>query len=146
MKSKAVFLLVIFLLNTVVGLGCALGMQGDHPDEMHSYTKPAVHGHKNSDHHHAAQQEHKAGSIPGSNSPEEDACCKALVNDLVIQSKLIPESVKIQVVLPVVLLPEYAFLLTVPSGAAEPERGVYADRRERPPNEDIRISIQSFQI
>lgn len=135
MKSKAVFLLVIFLLNTLVGLGCALGMQEDHQYEAHVHTKAAVHDHENKDHHHAGQHEDK-----------EDACCKALVNDLVVQGKLVPENGKVQVFLPVVLLPDHHLLLTVPPVLAEPELSVYADRRERPPNEDIRITIQSFQI
>ncbi|HWW41529.1 hypothetical protein [Pedobacter sp.] len=129
MKSKAIFLLVIFLLNTVVGLGCALGMQDDHHD-----------------HQHADGHEHKTISISGLSFSEEDHCCKTLVNDLVTQSKLIPESGKVLVVLPVMWLPDYSYTAFIPITSIEPGESVYVDRRERPPNQDIRITIKSFQI
>ncbi|MFF5383322.1 hypothetical protein [Pedobacter suwonensis] len=144
MKSKAIFLLVIFLLNTVVGFGCALGMEEDH--DNHSHTKAAVHEHKDHQHNHGESHEHQVTSIPGLNFSKEDPCCKKLINELTIQSKLIPGSAKVLVVLPVVWLTNYAYTLLVPVSSIEPDQSGYVDHRYRPPNEDIRISIQSFQI
>lgn len=129
MKSKAIFLLVIFLLNTVVGFGCALAMEANHHD-----------------HHHAGGHEHKTTPISGQNFTKEDPCCKTLVNDLVTQSKLVPEISKVQVVSPVLWLTSHSYSLLIPVTDVELGRGAYADHRERPPNKDIRIVIQSFQI
>lgn len=121
MKSKAIFLLVTFLLNTIVGFGCALGMEGV-------------------DHQHG----HQTNPISELNFSKEDACCKILVSDLVTLSKLIPESSKVQVVLSIVWLPDYISL--VPATIVELDQRFYVEQRERPPNKDIRIVIQSFQI
>lgn len=131
MRSKAIFLLVIFLLNTVVGFGCALGMEGDHHDGNHSH----VHRH-----------EYKTTPISGQNLSHEDLCCKTLVNDLVTQSKLIPESGKVQVVLPAIWLPDFIHALLVPVAPIKLDQRFYVEQRSRPPNHDIRIVIQSFQI
>lgn len=145
MKSKAIFLLVIFLLNTVVGFGCTLGMEVSH-DENHSHAKAAPHVHKDHDHHHTGGDEHKTAPVSGLNFSKEDLCCKNLVNDLVTQSKLVPESGKVQVVLPVMWLPDYSYALLIPVTGIEVDQRIYVDQRERPPNKDIRIVIQSFQI
>jgi ABC-type nickel/cobalt efflux system permease component RcnA len=146
MKSKAIFLLVIFLLNTVVGFGCALGMEENHNDENHSHAKAAVHEHKDHQHNHAKSHEHQIASMPGLDFSKEDPCCKKVVNELTIQSKLMPETAKVLVVLPVVWLTNYAYTLLFPVSSIEPDQSGYLDHRYRPPNEDIRISIQSFQI
>ncbi|SDK25329.1 hypothetical protein SAMN04487898_10711 [Pedobacter sp. ok626] len=131
MKSKAICLLVIFLLNTVVGLGCALTMEGNHHDENHS---------------HADRHGQKDKPITRLISSTEDHCCKTLVNDLVAQSKLIPDSAKAQVALSFIWLPDFSYKLFAPLISTQLEQRFYVDHRSRPPNEDIRIVIQSFQI
>jgi ABC-type nickel/cobalt efflux system permease component RcnA len=146
MKTKAAFLLVVFLLNTVVGFGCALGMQENHDDENHSHPRSAVHEHKDHQHNQVEDHEHQITPIPGLDFSKEDPCCKKIVNELTIQSKLIPESAKILIVLPVVWLDNYAYALLVPVNSIEPSQKGYVYHRYRPPNEDIRIIIQSFQI
>ncbi|RAJ28116.1 hypothetical protein [Pedobacter cryoconitis] len=146
MKSKAIFLLVIFLLNTIVGFGCALGMDGNHNDEGHSHAQSTAHVHKDHDHHLAIGHEHKSAPVPGVNFSKQDLCCKTLVNDLVTQSKLVPGSSKVLVVLPVLWLPDYSYGLLIPETVLELDQSFCVDQRERPPNKDIRIVIQSFQI
>ncbi|WP_316822992.1 hypothetical protein [Pedobacter gandavensis] len=142
MKSKAIFLLVIFLLNTVVGFGCALGMEVDFHDPHHSY-KVDNHSDKDHEHHHAIG---KSTQISGQHVSQEDLCCKSLVNDLIIQSKQIPESIKFQAPVPIISLPDFSHSLLAPLASVKLAQSVYADHRERPPNQDIRIAIQSFQI
>ncbi len=146
MKSKAVFLLVIFLLNTVVGFGCALGMETDHHDETHVHVKSASHIHKDHDHHRAEGYEHKSAPVPSENFSKQDLCCKTLVNDLATQSKLVPESSKVLVVLPILWLPGYSYALLIPKTVLELDQSFYVNQRESPPNKDIRIVIQSLQI
>ena len=146
MKSKAIFLLLTFLLNTVVGFGCALEMEVDHHDETQVHLKTASDIHKDHDHHHAEVPQQKTSPASELSFSKEDLCCKTLVNDLVTQSKLVPKSGKVQVVLPLLWIPDYSYALLIPAIDVKLDRSVYVDRRERPPNKDIRIVIQSFQI
>jgi len=132
MKSKAIFLLVTFLLNTLVGFGCALGMEAKHHE---NHAQSHEHGH-----------EHKTNTASGLSFSNEDLCCKILVNDLLTQSKLIPEISKLPVLMPMMLVSANAYGLLVPVSAVELDQNAVVNHRERPPNSDIRIIIQSFQI
>ena len=145
MKTKAIFLLVIFLLNTVVGFACAVGMERDNHGESDVHVSSKKNNHKH-DHQHKGAHVHKHSASNGPNLSKEDPCCKTLVNDLVVQGKLVPQSVKNQVILPVLLLPDYNYNFLIPSVKLALKKSVYAGQRERPPNRDIRISINSFQI
>ncbi|RBQ05520.1 hypothetical protein [Pedobacter miscanthi] len=137
MKIKAVFFLFIFMLNTLVGFGCSITMKNE--GNEHSLR-----------HHHTHQPEtvkqllsqHASFKING----EEDSCCKTLVNDFLVQGKLLPDYAKLNLKAPA--LDPFGFRLTL-----IPEINiVIADQqgidlyRYRPPHPDIRISIQSFQI
>ncbi|SFF06329.1 hypothetical protein SAMN03003324_02309 [Pedobacter antarcticus] len=133
MKSRAIFLLVIFLLNTVIGIGCALSMENNSHNEKH---RPK----SNITHHHLSNVKSYT------NLPPDDFCCKSLVNDLVVQSKLIPEIGKVQISLPVIWLPAYFYQLPVPATDIELHCNFYTDYSDRPPKRDIRTVIQSFQI
>ena len=93
MKTKAIFLLVIFLLNTVVGLACAVGMERDNHGESDVHVSSKKNNHKH-DHQHKGAHVHKHSASNGPNLSKEDPCCKTLVNDLVVQGKLVPQSVK----------------------------------------------------
>jgi hypothetical protein len=109
-------------------------MEGDH------------HGDKAHNHYHSDGHEHKTIPISAENFSRKDPCCKTLVNDLVTQSKLVPEISKVQALIPVMWLTDYSYSLLIPVTNVELARSAYADHRERPPNEKIRIVIQSFQI
>ncbi len=63
MKSKAIFLLVIFLLNTVVAFSCVLGMEGNDRDADYSHSKFALHMVANQCH--LDTHEHKLTSVVG---------------------------------------------------------------------------------
>ncbi|WP_145859711.1 hypothetical protein [Pedobacter suwonensis] len=145
MKTKAIFLLVIFLLNTVVGFACAVGMERDTHGESHGHNSSKITNDKHR-HQHKGAHLHKHSSLKGTNLSKEDPCCKTLVNDLVVQGKLVPQSVKNQVILPVLLLPDNNYNFLLPSVKLALKKSVYTGQRERPPNRDIRITINSFQI
>lgn len=154
MKSKAIFLLVIFLLNTLVGFGCALGMEANHhkdqqAHELSAQMKEHHHvGHDKQDHAESQEHrhEHKTNTASGLSFSNEDLCCKILVNDLLTQSKLIPEIGKLPVLMPMVLVSANAYDLFIPVSVGELDQNAEVNHRERPPNSDIRIIIQSFQI
>ena len=107
MKSRAIFLLVIFLLNTIIGIGCALGMENSSHNDNHTHDDGSTH-------------QHLPDVKADLNLSAQDLCCKALVNDLVVQSKLIPETGKVQIALPVIWLPAYFHLLPVAALGAKP--------------------------
>ncbi|WP_222536834.1 hypothetical protein [Pedobacter polysacchareus] len=137
MKSKAIFLLVIFLLNTLVGFGCALGMNANHHEAQGTQDRAQSHKHRHV---------HKTNTASGLSFSNEDLCCKILVDDLLIQSKLIPEISKLPVLTPMMLVSANAYDLFVAVSAVELNQSAEVNHRERPPNSDIRIIIQSFQI
>lgn len=133
MKSKAIFLLVIFLLNTLVGFACALTMDGQYGD---------VH----KDHHHVHSNLQPNKQISGLSISPEDHCCKTLVNDLLSQSKQIPQNGKLHIVLPMIWLPDFIYALLAKVTDVDFGQNVYVNHKSRPPKENIRIVIQSFQI
>jgi len=145
MKNKAIFLLVIFLLNTVVCFACAVGMERDTHGESHLHVSSKKDNHKHSHQRHGGHV-HEDGGSKGLGLAKEEPCCKTLVNVLVIQGKLVPQSVKIQAILPFLLLPDYHYNFLISSFRLDPDKSVYARQRGRPPNKDIRIAINSFQI
>lgn len=116
MKSKALFLLIAFLLNTAVGFGCAIQMDAN-------------------GHHHHHNHHHQG-----------DNCCKTTVNNLVTQAKVVPETAKVLVQVPALLSGfAYDFssisFTTIDAGPLS-----FADHHHHPPIKDIRVAIQSFQI
>jgi hypothetical protein len=145
MRSKSIFLLVIFLLNTVVGFACAVGMERNAHGESHVHTSSKKNNHEHNLYH-KGRHVHKPSPSNGLNLSKEEACCKALVNNLVIQGKLVPQSTKIQIILPFILHQRYNYPVFIPVTILGADKSVYVVQRERPPNEDIRITIKSFQI
>ncbi|WP_293306858.1 hypothetical protein, partial [Pedobacter sp. UBA5917] len=86
MKIKAVFFLFIFMLNTLVGFGCSISMEnGGHE-----------HGHKHHhhEHQHAAFKVLFPQSVKTQLTGQEDSCCKTLVNDFLVQGKILPDYAK----------------------------------------------------
>ncbi len=132
MKIKALFLLFTFLLNSAVGVNCALHKDHDCCDEI-------------TEHHQNLTfqdlTDHKPPTVT-----QEDRCCQNSVNDLVLQAKLLPQPVKIFMPTPVTYigfnyLPDFKVVQS-----DKVAHQLLIDERRRPPTQAIRISIQSFQI
>lgn len=146
---KAVFLLVVFLLNTVIGFACTVGLEEDH----HLHNAPATHLHKHdhggSDHHHSKSEHHHDDLAADHHSAKKDKenCCKDEVTKLLKEDKLAAakSAANLQpVVFITVPVSFYQFDALALSIFAPSTR--YFVRSYHPPIEDIRISIQSFQI
>lgn len=133
MKSKAIFLLVIFLLNTLVGFACAIGLEADHEDH---------HEHDHGAHEHAGKTKAKSGF----DLSKEEACCETLVNNQLSLSKAVPESSKLTVFSPIFWLKDPFCHTLIVLNDFILIKTVYLEQRSRPPNQNIRIAIQSFQI
>jgi hypothetical protein len=133
MKIKALFLLFTFLLNTAVGLNCALRTCSDCKDEIAEH-------HQGSSLH--LQQDHQSLNTIA----EKDACCKGAVNNFASLAKLVPQSGKFLIQIPVAYIgSNYPYTLS-PLPEVHSGHQVLIDERQRPPTPDIRILIQSFQI
>ena len=124
MKVKALFLLFVFLLNTGVGLNCALrSCNDDCKDEI------------------VEHDQHPVNSIE-----KQDLCCQGAVNSFASLAKLIPQSVKVFIPVPTAFIRAYAPYISTPVLDVKSFRQLLIDKRQRPPTPDIRIAIQSFQV
>lgn len=119
-QRKAAFLLIVFLLNTVVGFACSVGME-----------MGAV------EHHHHSSKTEKT----------TDDCCTDQVQKIERADKLSPPVVEFSSYQPfyTLIFPNY-FLVEASVSALEISRPKHPDRDYHPPISDIRIALQSFQI
>lgn len=144
MKTKAVFLLVTFLLNTVVGLGCTL-RKGFHDDNLNK-----IEGNHHHDHNHEKTNAINTQALESSSLTvltEKESCCH---NEVFKFNNLD----KINSGVEQFLLKVANFcLLTTNNGSFAyiyflkflPNYSSFFNR-EHPPSGTIRIFIQSFQI
>lgn len=148
MKGKALFLLVIFLLNTVVGVACALHLS---PDFGASEVKAHDHGthtHSN-DHHHSADK--ATGSLLKLASLQNltakaPVCCKDEVNTFNLLAKNVSSTGNTDLKVPVYfILPQFLspYLQVVRSKS---RTTIFEKYRKPPRSVDIRVSISSFLI
>lgn len=141
MRSKAIFLLTLFLLNTAVGLGCALHMAvetHDHADEISSF---------HNIHHGVAvnDKEELNNDLPVS-SNSTDTCCQDEVNKFNYLNKIIPSASKQVIKIPVFSLSFTNYLSPVLFSDTQTSYIHFITNRQRPPSTPVRIIIQSFQI
>jgi hypothetical protein len=123
-QLKAVFLLAVFTLNTMVGFACAVGLDMGF----------------NSKHHH-----HKDDTITHHHQNNENCC-----NDEAIQfsqlDKLLAQAVNIGIETPVILVQNFLYhsdlsFLIKEEIPVSPSKKPYVST-----SRGIRVSIQSFQI
>ncbi|MNV87372.1 hypothetical protein D3C71_1814910 [compost metagenome] len=119
-QRKAAFLLIVFLLNTVVGFACSVGMN-----------MGAVESH-----HHSSKAEKAA-----------DDCCTDQVQKIERADKLSPPVLEFSSYQPfyTLIYPNY-FLLEALVSSLEISHPKHLVRDYHPPIPDIRIAVQSFQI
>lgn len=176
MKAKALFLLTIFLLNTLMGFGCALLMDiepeslavdtsvkgHDHNSHQHGGNehepdvKKTVKGHDHKSHQ-SGSHEHDANikKIVKVNSvfvetsgilPKDPGCCQDEANKFSTLIKSIPPTSKIEIKLPV-LNPGYQYCTELQPISGQFFRApLFMSLKEHPPSSDLRIIIQSFLI
>ena len=145
-------LLIVFLLNTVVGFACAIGIDMGF-NSAHLAHENSGHGHHQSktDRHALNGHQHVHNSHEQVQHPKQDAnkdnCCKDEAAKLTKSDKLNNPVLDLsQISQPFMLLvgnvyPQIAEL-RLPSNVSN----AYFSRHCRSPIRDVRISIQSFQI
>lgn len=141
MRMKALFLLTIFMLNIAAGFCCVLNLcHKDHHQatEHHLADLPVS---SVGFHHH----QNVASTLVVTISKDE-TCCQCAAHNFASPAKLLPQSVKGDIQLSVAFIifhPPFA-LITVPNGPLKGQNLLV--KRQRPPTQNIRITIQSFQI
>ena len=135
-QFKALFLLIVFSLNTVIGFACAVGMDmgfNSHHHEESSITSASMH------HNDANVENHQTKN-------DKDNCC----NDEVMQFQKIDKAIasSINVVNPVSFTTYVAsfYNIDILSASTQISAIKYFARSYHPPISDIRIAIRSFQI
>jgi hypothetical protein len=158
MKSKALLLLFIFLLNTATGFACALRMSiHEHEEGMEQHheeseaTEQGHHGQEAKEHHHAHQSisprgVHEVPSLNSTSIANNDACCQSAVNTFNNLAKVTPQSGQIILLAPFTYIGGYHQFFLKPVSVIQGNRFVTIDGRRRPPTYPIRIALQSFQI
>ena len=141
---KAVVLLFVFLLNTVVGFACTIGMEASNE---HTHGEKEHHEHKHSSHHHDGLVSDLKENHHHPEKSSAENCCKDEVSKIMKADKLltVPGGLDMQSLMLFAVLPVFcqnqllAILVHTPNNK-------YFVRSYHPPISDIRISIQSFQI
>lgn len=147
-QVKALFLLIVFGLNTMVGFACGIGedmgFNSSHHDEEEAIV---VHVHKDGskhDHHDkAAKHEHEEKNTDGK---EKKGCCSDEVQKLQRLDKALNQNTKTAIDVPVFAAIISTFLGIDIFNLAKAYPPKYIVRLFYPPPVDIRIAIQSFQI
>ena len=143
---KAVFLLLVFAMNTLVGFACAVGLDmGFNSIHHHDEEAIEVHIHANGKKHihHNKVQGHHHGNKTASKT---DNCCNDKVVKISQEDKAIPQSYTIlnPVFFSSFSASYYNIDIIYPSQVATSVK--YFVRNYHPPIPDIRIAIRSFQI
>jgi hypothetical protein len=150
-QLKAVFLLIVFSLNTIIGFACAVGLDmgfnsGHHKVEVtvtavhtHLDGKKHLHNNKATDHHSDKVKAHHQTN-------DKDNCCNDEVTKIIQQDKAIaPSTSVISPVFFTALISSFYNVDALLSNGADSDVK-YLVQSHHPPIPDIRIAIQSFQI
>ena len=156
-KIKALFLLSVFSLNTVVGFACSVGVDMGFNSKHHhaeETTEPVVHIHKDGKEHihyekksgHDHRKSHHHDQASGNKSKEDkDNCCNDEVLQILQLDKSVPQSLNI--IHPIFLTAFFDAFYNVPLPSLDIVKNIKQFVRSyHPPIPDIRIAIQSFQI
>jgi hypothetical protein len=140
-QIKAIFLLTVFALNTVVGFACAVGVDmGFNTPHPNSVSKPSLHVHKDGKAHQHNKKTEK------DNHNKKGNCCNDQVLKFQNLDKTLTQSTKSSAVAPDCSIRISAvYGLEIYKASSKPTLK-YIIPLSHPPPPDIRILIQSFQI
>ncbi|WP_231424756.1 hypothetical protein [Pedobacter sp. Leaf250] len=150
-QLKAAFLTFVFLLNTLVGFACAVGMDMGFNAKHHEDQKvvsSVKHTHKNGKHHDHTKHSHDQSIVDHHTSKsQKDNCCKEQVDKITKADKLTQPGFNYSLLSSsFFILPSTVYRIgdavTFPVNVPN----TYFVRHYRPPIPDVRIAIQSFQI
>ena len=137
MKTKAIFLLAIFLVNTLVGIACSLSMGSFFVKDCRCcHRKPSAYSF-------TAKQDHKSTvTLPA----DQQHSCPALVSNMNTALKIVPGLQKLKVLIPLALHGSYSSWNLLPLLNACSTSTATFSVLKWPAGKRIRVGIQSFQI
>ena len=148
-KLKAVFLIVVFAMNMVVGFACAVGVDmgfnSRHHHDEEEATEMAVHVHtdgaKHNHHHEASKHNHN-----NKDNSKKDDCCNDKVLKISQTDKAIPQgSTLIRPIFAKAFISTFYNIAVLYAHLQIPNIKYFL-QNYHPPIPDIRIAVQSFQI
>lgn len=150
-QFKAFFLTLVFFLNTIVGIACAVGTDIGYNRE-HNKEQKTVHSKEhtpqnNKSHDHAKHRHDKSATDRHASKNSKDNCCKEEVAKLTKADKLYQPGFDYSLLsLSFFILPYTVYRIGNTSIFSVNFPNAYFVRNCRPPIPDVRIAIQSFQI
>jgi hypothetical protein len=151
-QYKAVFLLIVFSLSTVVGFACAIGMdmkfnQDHHKNGGHLHAEGVKADHHEKPHSHDDQTKHINKLSDNTQEKKKDDCCKDEVAQIEKTDKRVPQpfNYNFQPLFITITLISTLNLDALASDQHTPSNRHFV-RNHHPPQVDIRIAIQSFLI
>lgn len=147
-RLKAVLLLLVFSLNTIIGFACAVGMDMGF-NTTHHHDEEVIEIHEHADgikHNHQQQAEKHQHNENKSEKKEKGGCCNDDVQKFQSLDKALTQNAKTAIDVPVFAALISTFLGIDIFNIAKAYPPKYKARYFYPPPPDIRIAIQSFQI
>jgi len=140
-QLKAMFLVIVFGFNTVVGFACAIGIDMNFNSHYHEEESPAIHVHAE-----GKAQLHEKHKHTHSTENGKDDCCNDKVLKIFQADKAVPHTTKLLnlTFFTAMVAVYYHINVSYPSQANTSTK--YFVRGHHPPIADIRIAIRSFQI
>jgi len=158
-QVKAIFLLIVFSLNTVIGFACSVGLDmgfnakhhHHHGKSHHHHGKPHHHHGKAHHHHHSAHSHtakpSAAGEVNKSRATETGNCCNDDATRLSQSDKVPVNVIYSGIEVPVALIALHFLYLSSHLSSFNSEITKIQEVRPYVLNSrGIRVSIQSFQI
>ena len=155
---RALFLLAVFSLNTVVGFACSIGIDmgynsshHQHGSSSHSSEKSHSHksGHKHSHqpaHNHSDQHKHTTASGTAKNT-QDDCCANDVTKFIQLDKSVVKTNLNLQVPTFLVVFTSIFIQPSLNENNLVNTFGLLPVRRSCSIYDtDIRIAIQSFQI
>ena len=146
-RIKAIFLLVVFSLNSIKGFACSIGLNLGY-NQHHHAEKPAparaIAASENPDH--CGSVENDDATDDASSPASQRDCCKDEVHQFALLDKSVSPSIKIDA--PTELASDVAaiYFLSVWNSQHVATIHYYVQSDHPPISRDIRIAMQSFQI
>lgn len=154
-QLKAILLLVVFSLNTIIGFACSVGLDMGFNSKHHhesaannikSHHHHGTHQHQNNNSHSHTTKSHHDTELSKNGSNEKGNCCNEDATQLSQSDKLPVNAVNAGIEMPVALI-ALNFLYISHPGSFKPEIKKIQEVRPFVLNSrGIRVSIQSFQI
>jgi hypothetical protein len=149
-RIKAIFLLVIFSLNSIMGFACSIGLNLGY--NRHHHVKEQESSHAIANEYTSENLDH-CGAVESVDTPDDAGspakphdCCKDEVLKFTLLDKSVSSSIKIDAPTQFALDVAAIYFLAVWNSQHVSTIHYYVQSDHPPISRDIRIAMQSFQI